>query len=86
MQRLEHAEHDGADKGECEISGNNAQSADEAHGKSPWFTSLPVVTLEPSSAFPPKKVSLAVHPGDVHSMEPPATWLKICEINALKSP
>ena len=25
---LEHAEHDGADKGECDIRGNNAHSAD----------------------------------------------------------
>ena len=28
---LEHAEHDGADKGECDIGGNNAQSVDESH-------------------------------------------------------
>jgi hypothetical protein len=27
--RLEHAEHDGADEGECDIGGDNAQSADE---------------------------------------------------------
>ena len=27
-ESLEHAEHDGADKGDCEIRGNNAQSAD----------------------------------------------------------
>jgi hypothetical protein len=25
---LEHAEHDGSDEGECDIGGNNAQSAD----------------------------------------------------------
>ena len=37
---LEHAKHDGADKGEGHIGGNNAQSADESHGKTPWFTSL----------------------------------------------
>jgi hypothetical protein len=41
---LEHAKHDGADKGECDIRGNNAQSADQSHGKPPWFTSLPAVT------------------------------------------
>jgi hypothetical protein len=27
-ESLEHAEHDGADKGDCEIRGNHAQSAD----------------------------------------------------------
>ena len=26
---LEHAEHDGADKGECDVRGYNAQFADE---------------------------------------------------------
>ena len=26
---LEHAEYDGADKGDCQISGHNAQFADE---------------------------------------------------------
>jgi hypothetical protein len=30
---LEQAEHDRANKGECDIRGNNAQSADESHGK-----------------------------------------------------
>ena len=30
---LEHTEHDGADEGEREIRGNNAQSADESHGE-----------------------------------------------------
>jgi hypothetical protein len=38
---LDHAQHDGADKGECDIGGNNAQSADDGHGNSPWFTPLP---------------------------------------------
>jgi hypothetical protein len=61
VQSLEHAEHDSADKGECDIRGNNAQFADEAHGKSPWFTSLPVVTLKANRAFHPEKVSFAVH-------------------------
>ena len=30
---LDHAEHDRADKSDCDIRGNNAQSADESHGK-----------------------------------------------------
>ena len=42
---LEYAEDDGTDKGERDIRGDNAQSADESHGKvSPWFTSLPALT------------------------------------------
>ena len=32
---LEHAEHNGADEGEGDIRGNNAQSADESHGNAP---------------------------------------------------
>jgi hypothetical protein len=30
---LEHAKHDRANKGECDIRGNNAQSVDESHGE-----------------------------------------------------
>jgi hypothetical protein len=58
VQSLEHAEHDGADKGECDIRGNNAQFADEAHGKSPRFTSLPVVTRKLADCSRPKKSAL----------------------------
>ena len=32
-ERLEHAEHDGADKGKGEIGSDNAQLADESHGE-----------------------------------------------------
>jgi len=44
---LEHAEYDGADKGEGDIRGHNAQSGDErtkGHWKPPKVTSLPAVT------------------------------------------
>jgi hypothetical protein len=41
FQGLDHAQHDGADKGECDIGGYNTQSADDSHGNSPWFTPLP---------------------------------------------
>jgi len=37
---LDHTKHDGADKGHCHIRGDNAELADESHGKPPWFTSL----------------------------------------------
>ena len=30
---LEHAKYDGANKGDCQIRGNNAQSAAERHGE-----------------------------------------------------
>jgi hypothetical protein len=46
MCRLEDAEHDSADKGERNIRGHHAQSADESHRKSPWFTSLPALTRQ----------------------------------------
>ena len=46
--RLEHAEHDGAYEGECDIGGDNAQSADERTYEGHWkgslgFTSLPAI-------------------------------------------
>ena len=52
---LEHAKHDGADKGEGHIGANNAQSADESHRKPPWFNIAARLTLEPGRAFPEKK-------------------------------
>ncbi len=67
LERLEHAEYDGADKGECDIRGDNAQSADERTdeviGNAPWFTSLPALTLKASKPFPAEKVSVAVARG-----------------------
>jgi hypothetical protein len=78
---LDHAEHDGADEGERDIGGNNAQSADDSHGNSPWFTPLPD-NHENSKAFPERKsalLTIALFP----QAEP---WLKLRKINALKSP
>ena len=40
-ESLEHAEHDGADEGEGNIRGNNAQSADESHGNTPLVHVVP---------------------------------------------
>src|ERR1700738_949862 len=82
---LEHAEYDGADKGDCHIRGHNAQAADErtqkAHfGKSPWFRSLPA-NAENSKRFRPDKVSPAALSRNLRG-EPPATWLKIREYKA----
>src|SRR5260370_29197755 len=82
---LDHAEHDRADKSDCDIRGNNAQSADESHGNAPWFTSLPAVTRKLANRSTPKKSALLPVPA-VHCLEQPATWLKSREINALKSP
>jgi hypothetical protein len=60
---LEHAEHDRANKGDCDIRGNNAQSADQSHEKN-----LPVHVAargnaEANKRFPPEKVSAAVAGG-----------------------
>ena len=62
---LEHAEHDGADEGECDIGGDNAQSADQStirHWQISGVTSLPAPTPLARKAFHAKKVSLAVPP------------------------
>ena len=40
VKALKHSEHDGADKGECEIRGYNAQFADERTDESHWELSL----------------------------------------------
>ena len=49
--RLEHAEHDGADKGESDVGGDNAQSADHGHGNAP-FIHVVAKTIKVSSVFP----------------------------------
>ena len=67
-EALEHAEHDGADKGECDIRGDNAQSADERTDEGHWelslltsLTSLPA-NAEISKPFRTEKVRAAVSP------------------------
>src|SRR5207245_195026 len=59
---LEHAEHNGADKGEGDIRGYNAQSADESHGNAPLVHVVPAITQHASKAFPAQKVSVTVGP------------------------
>src|SRR6266852_3130266 len=81
---LEHAEHDRADKSECDIRGNNAQSADESHGNAPWFTSLPAVTRKLAKRSGRKKSAPLSIPAVSTAASRP-TWLKSREINALKS-
>jgi hypothetical protein len=60
--RLEYAQHDRADKGDCEIRGDNAQSphkwTGENHGKAPWFTSLPASTSKIAIGSSRKKSAL----------------------------
>src|SRR5258708_30915899 len=87
---LEHAEHDGSDKSDYDIRGDNAQSGDERTDEghwqtSPWFTSLPALTRKSSKRFPAEKVRAAVHPRYRCDPAPPSTWLKIRNINTLKS-
>jgi hypothetical protein len=85
-ESLEHAEHDGADEGESDIRGYNAQFADEWHGRTPLVHVVPAHNALGSKAFPAEKVSVAVGSRHPHRARSPATWLKISESNALKSP
>ena len=66
---LEHAEYDGADKGEGDIGGHDAQLADErtkGHGNPPKAASianvksapLPAITRKLAIGFTPKKSAL----------------------------
>jgi hypothetical protein len=61
---LEHAEHDRADKGECDVGGNNAQSADERTHEGHWERSPIRVAahcdVEANKPFGAEKVSAAV--------------------------
>jgi hypothetical protein len=86
---LEHAEYDGADKGEGEIRGNNAQSADQ-RAKGHFQTSQVRVAVrhndQTNNGFPAKKVSVAVYPLHLGAAQSPPTWLKTREIKALMSP
>ena len=88
----EHAEHDRADKGESDIRGDDAQSADQGT-KGHWQTSqihfgvhdLPAVTRKLAGRSTPKKSALLSIRGCRCALFR-ATWLKSREINALKSP
>src|SRR5882724_4890781 len=55
---LESADDARANKGDCDIRGNNAQSADQSHEKPPWFTSLPAVTPKLTNGSSRKKSAL----------------------------
>jgi hypothetical protein len=87
---LEHAEHDGADKGDCQIRGNDAQSAHQRTHEGHQEISLVHVTArfnaEASKAFQAEKVSPAASSLTIGHMEPPPKWLKTRENNALMSP
>ena len=83
---LEHAEHDRANKGDCDIRGNNAQSADESHGKTSLVHVAARCNAKASKRFPPEKVSAPVARGIFTAAKTPAAWLKTREIKALKSP
>ena len=89
-ESLEHAEHDGADKGHSQIRGNDAQSADQRTHEGHREISLVHVTArfnaEASKAFQAEKVSLAALFLPVQPLEPHPTWLKTRKNNALKSP
>jgi hypothetical protein len=54
-EALKHAQHDRADKGECEIRGNNAQLAGESHGKPPLVHVAGRINAPSIKPFPYKK-------------------------------
>jgi len=83
---LEHTEHDRANEGDCEIRGNNAQSADQSHEKSSLVHVAARANAKANKRFPPEKVSAAVARGIFTAAKTPAAWLKTREIKALKSP
>jgi hypothetical protein len=89
-ESLEHAEHDGTYKGDCQVRGNNAQSADqrthEGHREISLVHVLARFNAETSKAFRAEKVSPAALFLTVGALEPPPKWLKTRENNALMSP
>ena len=89
-ESLEHAEHDGADKGDCQIRDNNAQSADQRTHQGHREISLVHVVArsnaEASKAFRAEKVSPAALFLTAQALGPPPTWLKTRENNVLMSP
>ena len=87
---LEHAQHDRADNGECDIRGHHAQSPDEWTAEDHWETSLVDVAARINNRngdrFRAEKASPAVFSAFSIPAEPSVAWLKNREINALKSP
>jgi len=55
---LEHAEHDRANKGDCDIRGNNAQSADQSHEKTSLVHVAAAVTPKLTNGSRRKKSAL----------------------------
>jgi hypothetical protein len=86
LEVLKHAEHDRADKGDCDIRGNNAQSADQSHEKTSLVQVAARGNAEANKRFPPEKVSAAVAGGARPAANTRGAWLKSREIKALKSP
>jgi len=87
---LEHAKHDGSDKGESRISGHNAQLADKRTGGHRDFLlgqkKADPHNVEASDPFLAKKVRLAVRAPHRRGAITAVMWLKSCEIKALMSP
>jgi hypothetical protein len=58
---LDYAKHDGADKSQGEVRGNNAQSSDERHGMLPLFArALRAAGWLTESLFPKKSALLSL--------------------------
>ena len=96
---LENAKHDGADKGEGEVGGHDAQSTDErtkGHGNPPKVISIVASLLGLIAPLPAITHKVAI--GFIQKSQPccpsspsrrrtiVATWLKSREIKTLMSP
>ncbi|WP_426436225.1 hypothetical protein [Bradyrhizobium genosp. P] len=86
---LDNAENDGADEGERDVRGHNAQLAQqrtrEVHWDAPLVHNAARINDKASKTFPAKKVSAAVPPGISMLAPGSAAWLRTHEFNALKS-
>jgi hypothetical protein len=83
VMSLDHAEHDGADKGHGEARGDNAQSPGERHKVAPAAVPRASASWLTESLSPKKSALLPLLPGGVRACAP--VWLKNTEINTLKS-
>jgi hypothetical protein len=83
VRALNHAKHDGADKGEGQIRRPYAQPVDESHGTSPLVhvTARINASIYQTVPAPKKSVLLSRRP-----VSHGTAWLKTREINVLTSP
>jgi hypothetical protein len=82
---LDHAEHDGADEGDGEVRGDNAQFPGKGHEVAPCTRAPWRVAVIVNRKWRREKVSLAVARAGSSFGAGEPVWLKNTEINVLKS-